>query len=320
MDSRLRYHEFRAMSTHILLTAEGHWEDVQHGFEQAQAFILASERRFTRFSDESELAALNRSAGEWFAASPDMFEVVSQAVRLHRLTRGIFDPGVLAALERAGYTRTIAEVRAGRAPVLAAPAAPAGPLLLADVCFEDISLDEQDRRIKIPSGLRIDLGGIAKGWIAERAALLLSACSSACAVDAGGDIFLCGIPQGKTAWRVGLEDPQDPNQNLAILKVPPGAVATSTITRRRWQQSGRARHHLIDPRTRLPAETDWLSVTVIAPHAAEAEAFAKSLLIGGSRESEQTARLAGPVHFIAVDKYNKLWGSKHMWEFFDGSR
>ena len=93
----------------------------------------------------------------------------------------------------------------------------------------------------------------------------------------------------KLSWPIGLEDPRDPDRDLTTLHVGPGAVATSSIAKRRWQQGRREQHHIIDPRTGLPADTDWLSVSVIAPHAALAEVYAKALLIGGSREAEDIA-------------------------------
>jgi thiamine biosynthesis lipoprotein len=86
-------------------------------------------------------------------------------------------------------------------------------------------------------------------------------------------------------------------------------VATSAITKRRWLQAGQARHHLIDPRTLQPAETDWLSVTVLAPHAAVAEVFAKALLIAGSRQAARLLEQRADLAFIAVDADGRLWGS-----------
>jgi FAD:protein FMN transferase len=301
----MRYHEFRAMSTTILLAAEGIGEAVDTGFAQAKAYIEASEKRFTRFSELSELAELNRSAGEWFEASQDMFELVSLALYLHRQTRGLFDPAVLDALEHAGYDRTIDEIRRfGAAPTAVA-------ILPRQHRFSDIRLDADLGRIRLPEGMRIDLGGIAKGWIAEQAANLLSTYADACAVNAGGDAFMIGLPAGEDAWSVSLEDPTQPDQDVALMKLPPGAVATSAVTKRRWQQNGKKQHHLIDPRSQRPAETDWLSVTAIAPHAAEAEVYAKSLLIGGSREVEWISGTAKEIEFIAVDQNKQLWGSAH---------
>jgi thiamine biosynthesis lipoprotein len=312
----MHYHEFRAMSTDILLAAEGEPEELDVAFQQTQAFVEDSERRFTRFSETSELSALNRSAGAWFETSKDMFELLLLAKRFHERTHGLFDPGILNALERAGYDRTIEEVLEHGKHTQIAPVAVQRERVTT-VYFTDVRLDPALLRVFLPAGLRIDLGGIAKGWIAEQAARRLAAWAQACAVDAGGDVFFIGLPAGETAWRITLEDPQTPGRGLAVLKVGPGAVATSVVTKRRWQHNNKIQHHLIDPRTQQPAESDWLSVTVIAPHTVDAEVLAKCLLICGPQEAEQLTVSAPGVEFIAVDKNTQLWGSKHSRELLD---
>ena len=303
----MQSYDFRAMNTGILLAGEGEREAVETGFSVAQKFIEDSEKRFTRFSNQSELAQLNRSAGGWFDASKDMFEVVSLALQLYRQTAGLFDPSILEALEQAGYDRSMDEIRLhGPTAVTVLPR----PKLHY---FNEVRLDgtPQHWRIALPVEMRIDLGGIAKSWIAEKAAVRLSEWTDACAVDAGGDMFFVGLPAGQDAWQVTIEDPLDDKNVLAALKVQPGAVATSTVTKRRWKQGNREQHHLIDPRTQQPADTDWLSVTVVAGHAAQADVYAKSLLIGGPQAVEQLTQQAGEFEFIAIDHQKKLWGSKH---------
>lgn len=307
----MEYHEFRAMNTAVVLAAEGRDARVQAGFQHAQAFIEACERRFTRFSESSDLSALNRAAGTWQPVSTEMFDVLRQARRYWEATGGLFDPTILEALELAGYDRSLEAVRAGGAGAARAGRPPAAP------GFGAVELDEETRRVRLPAGVRIDLGGIAKGWIAEGAAWLLSAYAPACAVDAGGDLFAAGLPQGEPAWQVGLEDPRDPQQTLAVLRVGPGAVATSSVAKRRWRQGDRVRHHLIDPRSGEPAETDWLSVTVIAPHATTAEAYAKALLIAGSRKAEALAARCREIVYLAVDRDGRLWGSRGAREVLD---
>ncbi|MDD5369065.1 MAG: FAD:protein FMN transferase [Anaerolineaceae bacterium] len=299
------------MNTSILLAASGRPEEIEVGFQHTEAFIRASEQRFTRFSDESELAHLNRSAGEWFLATDDLYEVVQTAVKFHGETGKLFDPGILPALERAGYDRSMDELRAHGGEVQTVPVA------LKQAEFDQVELDPDCKRIRLPSGLKIDLGGIAKGWIAERAAQVLSEFSQACAVDAGGDAFMIGIPIHSETWRISLEDPGDSSRTLAVLKVHPGAIATSAITKRRWQQGDKTHHHLIDPRTQQPADTDWLSVTVVANHAAQAEVYAKCLLIGGSQEVNEISNRATGIEFIAVDQHKRMWGSQHSRELLD---
>ncbi len=307
----MEYSEFRAMNTEILIAAEGSPHALQRGFDQARAFIETEEARLTRFSEQSELARLNQSAGAWFRASAELYDVARRARELAAETDGLFNPAVLDALENVGYDKSMDEIRArGVASPRARP-----PRAVGD--FRVVGFDDAARALRLPSGMRIDLGGIAKGWIAERAAQILSDYADACAVNAGGDLFAIGIPAGELNWRVTLEDPRDPNATLGILRVPPGAVATSSTTRRRWQQGGLTRHHLIDPRSGAPAESDWLSVSVIAAHASVAEVFAKTLLIAGSHDADRFAARRGDIAFIAVDAAGQLWGSSNAKEFLD---
>lgn len=305
------YFEFRAMNTDILIAAEGSSNAVQRGFDQARAFVEAEEARLTRFTDQSELTQLNGSGGKWFRASPELYDVLRESEELADQTDGLFNPAILEALENIGYDRSMDEIRAHGV---------ASPIVRTDRAvgdFRTVRFDEGARAIWLPAGMRIDLGGIAKGWMAERAARIVAVHAVACAVNAGGDLFAIGLPAGAKNWRIALEDPRDPNATLGVLQVGPGAVATSSTTRRRWQQGGLVRHHLIDPRTGAPAESDWLSVTVIAAHATVAEVFAKVLLIAGSRQADRFDARRGDIAFVAVDAAGRLWGSSNAKEFLD---
>jgi thiamine biosynthesis lipoprotein len=297
------YSEFRAMNSAIVMAAEGEANTLAHGFAQARSFIEAGETRFTRFSETSELAKLNRSSGTWFQASPEMFDVVTQARDFAEETEGLFDPMILDVLESAGYDKSMDEIRAHGVSTSTRSAIPAR----SD--FREIQLDLAARSIRLPIGSRIDLGGIAKGWIAEQAALRLSEYAEACVVNAGGDLFAIGSPSDQPSWPIGLEDPRAEAQTLAVLGVQSGAVATSSIMKRRWQQGDRIQHHLIDPRVGQPANTDWLSVTVAAPHAVLAEVFAKVLLIVGSSDAVRLSERRPEIGFIAIDAAGQLWGS-----------
>jgi thiamine biosynthesis lipoprotein len=101
-------------------------------------------------------------------------------------------------------------------------------------------------------------------------------------IDAGGDIVTWGGPSPGASWRVGIEDPRVPDEQIAVVEVPSGAVVTSSIRLRHWTSpDGRDVHHLIDPRAGGPAEGGLLAVTVAAPDPAWAEVFSKHLFIGG---------------------------------------
>jgi len=302
------------MNTDVFLNAEGESRSIARGFAEARHFIEDSERRFTRFSADSELSQLNQSAGSWFHASPDMVFLVMLARQYVGQTNGLFDPSILPDLTRIGYDRSMDLIKDMGSTVDDSlfPTQRRLPL-------EGLIINPDENLIYLTEGVQLDLGGIAKGWIAEKAAAILGEFSSACAVNAGGDMVLVGIPAGKKMWEITLEDPRTPDLPMTRLNVPPGAVATSSVARRTWNQAGKKRHHLIDPRTGEPAVTDWLSVTVLAPHADMAEVFAKALLIAGPEEAESIAKNAPLISYLAVDREGKIWGTKESLDYVYGN-
>jgi FAD:protein FMN transferase len=227
-------------------------------------------------------------------------------------THGLFDPSILPDLQRIGYDRTMDLIRAEGAiasreiPIMS---------IRQRVPLNGLTVNSEENLIYLPAGTMLDLGGIAKGWIAEQAAGVLAEYSPACAVNAGGDIFLVGLPEAETGWQIALEDPRTPDVALAMLHIPPGAIATSSITRRTWMQNEKQRHHLIDPRTGEPAITDWLSVTVVSPHADLSEVFAKALLIAGPQNAEIISQAETEIAYLAVNRDGQIVGTKKSLEY-----
>jgi thiamine biosynthesis lipoprotein len=300
----MEYDEYPAMNTTIQVAAEGSRDELEPGFQLVRRFIAVCETRFSRFRQDSELCQLNRSAGAWFQVSVELFDLVQQALELYQLTGGLFDPSILTALQRAGYDRSIDLIDdSGLRPALSLYQPTASRL-------GQVRLDPENGAIYLPAGVQIDLGGIAKGWIAEKAIHLLAEFTPACAVSAGGDMAFRGTPAGEPAWQISLEDPRDEQAVLTILQLTGGALATSSVIRRRWLQGSQVHHHIIDPRTGMPAEVEWLSVSVGAPKATTAEAFAKALLIGGSDLGTHLAAQIPGLWFIAVHPDGSLSGTQ----------
>ena len=139
------------------------------------------------------------------------------------------------------------------------------------------------RRVELEDGAKLDLGGIGKGYAAERAADMLAA-AGPCLVDAGGDVAV----RGGHAWPVGVET----GDGVVTLELERGALATSGSDRRRWVRGGEERHHLIDPRTGRSAASDVLRVTAFADDAVQAEVLAKLLFLAGADEAAQSGSTA----------------------------
>ena len=243
----------------------------------------------SRFRPESELSRLNRSAGKDVPVSEVLWDVLAAAFEAAQSTRGLVQPTILEALEVAGYDRTWESMgsRVAEREALPAPTVPDWRL---------VERNPHTRRVRLPAGTSLDLGGFGKGWAADQAARRLGKVGPAL-VDAGGDIAVSGPAGDGDPWPIGVADPAQDGETIALLRIRSGGVATSGRDYKRWRQGDAWRHHLIDPRTGQPAETDILATTVVAPSARVAEAAAKAVLILGSRDGlrwlETHRRLAG---------------------------
>lgn len=230
------------------------------------------EQALSRFRPDSELCTVNAQAGTLTRVSPAFYAVLCQAVAAARRTDGLVTPAVLPALLAAGYTRSF---DAGLDSTWAQEAEP----VAAD--WRDIQIDPARHTVRMPPAMQLDFGGIGKGWAADEVARHLSMYGPVL-VDAGGDIAVSGPRADGSAWPVGVMDPREDDADLALLMIRQGGVATSGRDFRRWKQPGAWQHHLIDPRTGRPAETDVLTATVAAPSAGEADVAAKMSLLLGS--------------------------------------
>lgn len=269
------------------------------GVEAGMAWLREVDQRLTRFQEGSELCQLNRAAGRWQPVSDLLFRAMQAALKAAETSSGWFDPTLLPQLEALGYDRDFAQVAHSPAESRSASTSATTP----GGRWRDIQLDAQGKRILLPEGTRLDLGGIAKGWAADVA---LRDCLRAfpdVIVNVGGDLRLRGERAPGDPWAVGIRDPQydhlpAPSPDIAVISFHQGGLATSGATSRWWYHGGRRQHHLLDPRTGRPLHL-WMqpddaaaeaggdmgqliaTATALAPTAARAEVAAKVALLRG---------------------------------------
>lgn len=260
---------FRVMGTSAHVVLVGAAARLADTAEQRLADL---EAKWSRFRPDSELSRLNAAPDRPVVVSPETYTVIDLAVRAWRETGGRFDPTVLDALVALGYDRSFEHLTDDAAPLPPAPPVPGcgGVRLLAAV-----------PAVIVPSGCRLDLGGIGKGHAADLvvAEMMAAGAVGAC-VNIGGDLRVAGEPpDGAAGWSVGVEHPDDPGSDLVRLTLTAGAVATSTNRRRRWRRAGHEQHHLVDPGRGRPAATGVAAVTVVAGEAWRAEVLAKACFL-----------------------------------------
>lgn len=260
----------RAMNTDVLVAAPLLSEVDEESVARRVADVFASsERIFSRFRPNSELSLLNAATGQ-VTVSAEMFAALRRARTYNALTGGLFDPAVGGALLAFGYDRSFAPGALDRESAKTPRRA----------SFGDVVLDRRTRSVFRPRGVHLDLGGMVKGRTVDRAARLLP---SPGVVDAGGDAVFLGAGPDGTGWLVDVEDPRDASRSVATLRLCDCAVATSAPNRRHWRVGTARMHHIVDPRSHRPAESDLAQATVIAPTAELADVLAKTAFILGAR-------------------------------------
>jgi thiamine biosynthesis lipoprotein len=235
------------------------------------------EQCWSRFLPDSELNLLNARAGKGpVSASPDLEALVATMLEAAAWTDGAYDPTVLGAVRANGYDADFAEVIA-RDSLRAID-----DLLAPSLGTAGIVIDQGQHTVSLPSGVGIDPGAIGKGLAADIVADEIHAAGAeGILVNLGGDVSVRGTAGGHD-WTVGIQDDRvagSPVMWQMELNGDCRAVATSSSLRRRWN----GRHHVIDPITGQPSQSDLAQVTVAAPQGWQAEAATTYALVRGSQ-------------------------------------
>jgi thiamine biosynthesis lipoprotein len=261
----MNIYTFEAMGTHFQFVG------VSDSFSrEMEPWIRMVETSFSRFDSNSEVSLLNHSPGMPVRCSVHLWEIMQLADYYYRETEGIFHPYLGSILNLLGYDRSFEQIHASE--YVPSPA----QLQVAD---HPISLNTDRKEVTLHPAVSVDLGGIAKGWSAQKASEMAKRSGILCGlVDAGGDMVIWGNEDAQ-GWDVFIENPWDPKSDLAYLRLNKEVgIATSNSIKRQW---GEGRHHIIDPRILQSSQSDLIQVTIIAPDLTLAEVYTKVFMILG---------------------------------------
>lgn len=310
--------------------------------QNVQQRLAHWQQLFSRFDESSELMRLNNRGDQWVEVSAELFEVLQRAMHFVSKTQGLITPTLLKELWSAGYKYSFETL-----PKISTPSVPIGAASAKNVSvtftsnLQDVpstnhgnpqttavqlrQLVDGRYQVYLAAGVALDLNGYVKGWCAMQLAEQISQIHDwqfPCLVDMGGDIAI-GVPKDSInkplAWGVAIAKPyvansehMDNDEDVAILTLDSGAVATSGQDYRRWWHDGRWQHHLIHPHYSCPATSDVLTATILAKDTLTAEVYAKYCVLLGV-----TAALAWlKKHHIAallIDTNNQVIATSAMY-------
>lgn len=260
--------EIFAMDTYMTVTAYG--DNAQKGVTDAVAEIQRLDNLLSIGKEDSEISKLNKSGSA--ALSDDTAVMVAKALDLYKSTGGAFDITVLPLMELWGFTTQEYYV----------PTEDEIQSTLQRVGADKLTWDESTKTLTLGDKQEIDLGGIAKGFTSSRIMEIFKKDGVTCGmVSLGGNVHLLGTKQDGSAWRVGIQDPNNTDDMLGVLEANDCAVITSGAYERNFEKDGVTYHHIIDPATGKPSNSGLTSVTIVSKDGTLADGLSTSLFVMG---------------------------------------
>lgn len=260
--------EIFAMDTYMTVTAYG--DNAQKGVTDAVAEIQRLDNLLSIGKEDSEISKLNKSGCA--AVSDDTAVMVTKALDLYKSTGGAFDITVLPLMELWGFTTQEYYV----------PTEDEIQSTLQRVGADKLTWDESTKTLTLGDKQEIDLGGIAKGFTSSRIMEIFKQDGVTCGmVSLGGNVHLLGTKQDGSAWRVGIQDPNNTDDMLGVLEANDCAVITSGAYERNFEKDGVTYHHIIAPATGKPSNSGLTSVTIVSKDGTLADGLSTSLFVMG---------------------------------------
>ena len=265
------------------------------GIDVLERELAAIDLSCSRFRDDSEVSRLERAGGAWMPAGQLLRDALAAGVRAAQATNGAVDPTVGAAMRALGWDADFRIVVSRRRPVAIRRVPAAG--------WMRIEIDDEGGRVRVPAGVVIDLGATAKALAADRAAAAVHhATGSSVLIDLGGDIAVAGAaPAG--GWPILVTDDHRASLHAdgQVVSIAAGGLATSSTTVRRWRTSSGVAHHVLDPRTGMPAPEVWRTVSVAGRSCLEANTASTAAIVLGEEAPHWLESRGHPARLVRPD-------------------
>ena len=239
----------------------------------------------------SDVSRINNAMGQSVTVDPETWEILRKAKEISAKTGGAFSITIAPVTALWSFTDTVSNM---------VPTDEARIKMLTLVDDQQIQLGENNT-VTLPAGMEIDLGGIAKGYIADKVAEIIRGKAYAGIVSLGGNVYTVGKKPDGSAFSVGIKDPLNPAASKAIIYTGDCTVVTSGTYERGFSFGGVRFHHILDPKTGWPSQSDLISATFVMDSSMTADALATACIVIGSEQSLALAKELG-LDAMFIDK------------------
>lgn len=294
---------FFAMDTMISIKVTG--KDASKALKKVQKQILLLENTLSKTIDESDVSRLNQQGTlSEQALSEDTKQILALAEKISVQSDGAFDPTL-------GRLTALWDFHAEN------PKIPKEEEIAKALSASGIShLQMTGDAVSLLHNIQLDLGGIAKGYAAQKVTdTLKEEGISSALLSLGGNVCVIGTNQGKL-WKVGIADPEDPVNTIGYVSVQDTSLVTSGSYQRYFEKDGKLYHHLLDPKTGYPVENDLKSVTVIYPDSAVADALSTAFFVLGRENCQKLSADYPDAGVLFITKENEIFCNQKAGELF----
>ena len=279
------------MGTFIRLSAYGD-SRTKTRLNESMEIIARLDATLSLTRPDSQIARLNAQAGKKAVpVSPETLELLQIAIQWAKATHGAFDPAVAPIVQLWGiggeHPRIPTDKELKKASGL--------------VGYRDIEISGDTVFLK-RTGQGVDLGGIAKGYAADKvAAFLRSHHVDSALIDLGGNVVTIGSKKDKTPWNIGIQNPDLPRGNaLGFVSVTDRSVVTSGTYERFFEANGRRYHHILSPKTGAPALSGLESVTVVSERSVDGDALSTAFFVMGIQKATELLKELPEIEVLFV--------------------
>lgn len=285
------------MDTSVEIRASG--PDAEAAVSAAFAEMARVEQLFSRHIETSDIARINNADGIWVEVAPEVISLLEKAIHYSNLSGGTFDITIGALLDLWNF--------GGGNNRVPTPAEINQALALID--YTVLEIDSNTSQVRIPKGMVLDLGGIAKGYAVDRASAVLKQTGVISGmIYAGGDITTIGAKSDGSPWRVGVQHPRISTQLIGILEMADSSIVTSGDYERYFTADGVRYHHILNPHTGYPAQ-GLISVTIYGSNAADADALSTAIFVLGWERGQDLIENLPGYEAVMMDSSGNIWVS-----------
>lgn len=241
--------------------------------DDLQSACRRYENLLSRTIADSDVGRINAAGGETVTVDPETAHILTRALEISRMTDEAFCVTIAPLTSLWDFSGGTQRMPTEEERLAALP------------LVDDSKLVVDGNQVSLPAGMQIDLGGIAKGYIADELAKMCENRSYGALLNFGGNVYVTGAKPDGSLYRVGVRDPQNTASSLAVVSLGPGTVVTSGVYERCFEKDGVFYHHILDPQTGLPAQTDLTSATIVGQSSMDADALATALIVMGKEKA-----------------------------------